>query len=332
MEQTIRTLCEIYGPSGREERVMAAIEEMIKPFVDELRYDVMGNLIAKVGSGGKKVMFAAHADEIGLVVSYIDDKGFARVAPVGGINPINLYARRVEFANGTIGVVGVEQRDVAAGKVAWANVFVDVGSASKEEAEKLINVGDFACFKQDAIVQGDFIIAKALDDRIACAAQVEALKKLNKKVKNETYFVFTVQEEVGIRGAKTSSWGIAPDFGFAVDITGWGDTPLCNLANMKLGGGACIKAMDQGIVVAPKIKKLMIDTCEANNIPYQIEVLRGGATDAAAMQYAKAGVPCGVISIATRYVHQPSEMSHLGDFAAAVKLVEKLANADYSSL
>jgi endoglucanase len=101
---------------------------------------------------------------------------------------------------------------------------------------------------------------------------------------------------------------------------------------MKLGGGACVKAMDQGLVVAPRIKKLMIDTCEANKIPYQIEVLRGGATDASAMQYAKAGVPCGVISIATRYVHQPSEMAHLGDFAAAVKLVEKLANADYSKL
>jgi putative aminopeptidase FrvX len=332
MENTIRELCELYGPSGHEERVVKRIEEMVKPHVDELRRDVMGNLLTRVGSGGRKLMFAAHTDEIGVVVHYIDDKGFARISQVGGVRPLWLYGRRVQFANGTVGVIGREQRGTQPKDTDWNNLFLDVGVTCKEDAERLINVGDFGVFVRPAVVQGRVVISKALDDRIGCAVLIEALKLLGKKVKNEVYFVFTVQEEVGVRGARTSAWSVTPDVGYAVDITGWGDTPLVEPMNTALGRGVAIKAMDQGTIVSPKVRKLMIDTAEAKDIPYQMEVLRGGATDAFAIQFTKTGVPCGVVSIPTRYVHQPSEMAHLDDFAAAVKLVAALADADHEAV
>lgn len=332
MEETIRTLCELYGPSGHEERVVEKIEEMVKPHVDEFHRDVMGNLITRIGSGGRKLMFAAHSDEIGVVVHYIDAKGFARISRVGGVNPLWLYGRRVQFSNGTVGVIGREQRGTKPKDTDWNNLFLDVGVTCKKDAEKLIKIGDFGVFVRTPVIQGKVIISKALDDRIGCAVLIEALKKLKKKAKNEVYFVFTVQEEVGVRGARTSAWSITPDVGYAVDITTWGDTPLVEPMNTELGKGVAIKAMDQGTIVSPKIRKLMTDTAEANGIPYQIEVLRGGATDAFAIQFTKTGVPCGVVSIPTRYVHQPSEMAHLDDFAGAVELVTALADADHSAI
>ncbi len=332
MEETIRTLCQLYGPSGHEERVVERLEKMVKPYVDELRRDVMGNLLTRIGSGGHKLMFAAHTDEIGVVVHYIDDKGFARISPVGGVRPLWLYARRVQFANGTVGIIGREQLGHEAKDTDWNHLFLDVGVTSKKDAEKLISVGDFGVFTRATVTQGGVIISKALDDRIGCAVLVEALKKLKKKARNEVHFVFTVQEEVGVRGARTSAWRVTPDVGYAIDITGWGDTPLVEPMNLELGKGVAIKAMDQGTIVSPKIRKLMMDTATAKGIPYQIEVLRGGATDAFAIQFTKTGVPCGVISIPTRYVHQPSEMAHMDDFAGAVKLVCALANADHKAV
>ncbi|HDR06352.1 MAG TPA: M42 family peptidase [Candidatus Coatesbacteria bacterium] len=332
MEKVIGPLCQLYGPSGHEERVVETVGKMVKPHVDELRRDVMGNLITRVGQGGKKLLFAAHTDEIGVVVHYIDEDGFARVSPVGGVQPLWLYGRRVRFANGAVGVIGREQRGTTPKDTDWGNLFLDVGVTSQKDARKLIAVGDFGVFDHSTEFQGKVVVSKALDDRIGCAVLVEALKKLGKKAKNEVYFVFTVQEEVGVRGARTSAWSVTPDVGYAVDVTGWGDTPLVEPMNTRLGHGAAIKAMDQGIVVSPRVRKLMVDTAEKRGIPYQMEVLRGGATDAFGIQFTKTGVPCGVISIPTRYIHQPSEMAHLDDFAAAVELVCALANADHAGI
>ncbi|MBD3372665.1 MAG: M20/M25/M40 family metallo-hydrolase [Candidatus Coatesbacteria bacterium] len=332
MQETIRTLCQTYGPSGSERRVLEEVEKLIAPHVDETRYDLLGNLIARVGSGGRKLMFAAHADEIGLVVHYIDEKGYLRVTPLGGVYHQHLMGRRVEFANGTVGVIGLEQRNVTAGKHDWQNIYVDIGAKDRAAAEKRVKVGDAAAFSRTSVFQDDVVVSKALDDRLGCAVLVEALKKLGGSAENECHFVFTVQEELGCRGARTSAYGITPDAAYAVDVTTTGDTPLSNPMPCNLGEGVAIKMMDGGTVIPTRVRDLMIGLCEANGLPYQREVLRGGTTDVFAIQFTKEGVPIGAVSIPTRYVHQPSEMASLTDTEAAVGLIAALANADHSAI
>jgi endoglucanase len=332
MQDTIRTLCQAFGPSGSERPVLEKIAEMVKPHVDELRYDVMGNLICRVGSGGRRLMFAAHADEIGLACHYVDEAGFLRVTPLGGVYHHHLVGRRVEFADGTVGVIGLEGRGVEAGKHGWQHLFVDIGAPDRAAAAKRVDIGDAACFTRPTVFQGDVVVSKALDDRLGCAALVETLRKLDGAAPNECHFVFTVQEEVGVRGARTSAYGIDPEVAYAVDVTMSGDTPLCKPMPCELGKGVALKMMDGGTVIPTSIRKLMIATCEELGLPYQREVLRGGTTDAFGIQFTKGGVPVGAVSIPTRYVHQPSETAHLDDYRGAVELLTGLAKADHGGI
>jgi len=168
-----------------------------------------------------------------------------------------------------------------------------------------------------------------MDDRIGCAVAIESLKKL-KASPHEVYFVFTVQEEVGLRGAGPSAYGIEPDLGFSIDVTGWGDTPGMKNVELALGKGPAIKIKDGGMLSDPRIVQWMIKTAEKNRIPYQREILLGGTTDATAMQVSRAGVPVGCISIPCRYVHAPSEMVDLNDVQNAVKLIVKLLSNSVS--
>jgi len=331
MKTIIQQLTEAFGPSGFETEVTELIKSMIEEHVDELGVDVLGNLIAvKKGSqDGKKIMFAAHTDEIGLVVTHIDDKGFLRFGNVGGVGISTLVGNRVRFAGGAVGAIYQEKgswKDLTLDKL-----YIDIGAESKEEALKKVKVGEFGIFHREFEDLGNRLIAKSMDDRVGCAVLVEALKTI-KNPKNTLYFVFTAQEEVGLRGARTAAYGIEPDLGIALDVTLTGDMPEARRMDVSLGKGAAIKVKDSSLIAHPKVKDLLVSLAEEKQIPYQMEVLDAGGTDAGAIHLTKAGVPSGAISIPTRYVHSPSEMVDIRDVKACVDLVVALADKDLAAI
>ncbi len=320
MRDLIASLTEAYGPSGHEEQIRAIIHGEVVSLVDEVRVDILGNLIAhKRGTGsGKKVMLAAHMDEIGLIISHVDEKGFLRAQPIGGLDVMTLSGGRVQFADGTTGVIAPENRQEFRKSPELAKVYIDVGASSREQAQH--RLGQAATFLRPCTQMGRRIVAKALDDRIGCAALIEILRQLDNSP-HDVYGVFSVQEEVGLRGARTSAYGLEPEVGIAIDITAAADTPEAPKLAMKLGDGPCIKVMDRGMLSHPGVKNLLIETAEARDIPYQLEVLIGGTTDAAAIQLVRSGVPAGCVSIACRYSHTQSEMVDLEDVENAVRLL-----------
>lgn len=320
MKELIKKLVEVDGPSGHEEQVRALIEGIVRDRVDEMRVDAMGNLITlKRGTGdGKRVMIAAHMDEIGLVVTHVDGKGFLRLARVGGVSPMTVVGNRVRFPNGAIGVVGVEKWLEADGLPAWHALFLDVGAISASEVP--VNVGDVGSFVRSFVDMGRRLVAKSMDDRIGCAVAIQSLMEMGESP-NDVYFVFTVQEELGTRGAAVSAFGVEPEVGLAVDVTRVGDTPKARPMAVALGDGPAIKVMDSGMLTHPGVKSWMIRTAEKLTVKYQLEVLERGGTDARAMQVSRAGVPAGCLSIPCRYVHTPSEMVDYGDVQGAVKLL-----------
>jgi endoglucanase len=232
--------------------------------------------------------------------------------------PNHLVGNRCLFGNGTIGTFGQEKKDSNRTEVKMDKMFIDVGARDAKSAP--VTVGDAAGFWRDFVDLGDRLMAKAMDDRIGCAVLIETMRQL-KKSPHDVYFVFTVQEEVGVRGATTSAYGVQPDLALAVDVTDTGDTPESNTMAVGLGKGPAIKVKDSGMLAHPAVKKLLIDTAQESKIPYQLEVLVGGSTDAMAMQVSREGVPAGCVSIPERYVHSPSEMVDFNDVQNAAKLL-----------
>lgn len=321
MKDLIKKLVEAWGPSGYEHHVRALIEAEVTPFADEIRTDGLGNLICRVGSGGPKVMIAAHMDEIGLMTTFQEpESGYLRFTQIGGLNKTTLFGSRVRFEDGTIGVIGAHDSWSAADSL--DDFYVDVSTG--DETESPVKAGQPASFWREYHERGNRLIAKSMDDRIGCVVAIEAMRRLNKQSANEVYFVFTVQEEVGLRGARASAYSVNPDVAIALDVTGTGDELKNRKMAVKLGNGAAIKLHDSGLVVPPAIRDWMINRAEADNIPYQLELLTGGSTDAAAIQTARAGVPSGCISIPCRYVHSTSETVDLRDVQASVDLLTGL--------
>jgi len=249
----------------------------------------------------------------------VDEKGFLRFAPVGGVRPLALLGGRAVFADGTVGTFGLEKREPSEeNKIPGLDkLYLDVGATNKESAP--VGVGDIACFQRPFAAQGDRLMAKGFDDRIGCAVLIQVMRDVETSP-HDVYFVFSVQEEVGLRGAITSAYGIQPDLGISVDVTGTGDTPEARTMAVCLGEGPAVKVKDGGMLAHPAVKDLLIETAEELGIPYQLEVLAGGTTDAMAIQVSREGVPAGCLSIPCRYVHTPSEMVDHNDVLNAVKL------------
>ena len=324
MKKLIQKLTETISPSGYESIIRAVIRAEVEPYADEIQVDALGNLIVlkkatQPSKNPRKIMIAAHMDEIGIIATHIDAQGFVRFTSVGGVFPRNLPAGRVRFLNGTHGVIGYEPVEKALDAQSIDKCFIDVGASSDKNHP--VKIGDMAGFDRNFMDLGDRLVAKSMDDRIGCAVAIEALKAI-KSTPHELYFVFTTQEEVGTRGAETSAYQIDPDLGFSIDVTLWGDTPSQKGLAVDLGKGPAIKIKDAGMLSDPRIVHWMVSSAEKTHIPYQREVLLGGSTDARAMQLVRGGVPVGCISIPCRYVHSPSEMVDLRDVKNAVKLIE----------
>jgi tetrahedral aminopeptidase len=325
VNELISRLTECFGPSGHESAVRDLIASEL-PRGLEVRTDPLGSLIVhRAGSaGGRRVMLAAHMDEIGIVVTHIDQKGFLRFGGVGGVRLLPLAGSRVRFAGGAIGVIGLEKVEDASRIPPMEKFFIDVGA--RGPADCTVKVGDVACFQRTCEVLGKRIVAKAMDDRIGCAILVETLRKLEKSP-HDLYFVFTVQEEVGLRGAGPAGFGVEPEIAIAVDVTLTGDTPECPPMAVALGDGPAVKIKDGGMVAHVGVKDWLIRTAEAARIPYQREVLTAGTTDAGAIQTSRAGVPAGCVSVPARYVHLPSEMVDADDVAGCVSLLTAALSA-----
>lgn len=322
----IKKYTQTWGISGQERQVSDLIIGEIKDYADEIIRDAMGNLIVlKRGYGEhkKRIMCAAHMDEIGLCVVKITEKGLLKVRKIGGVSAICSFMNRVRFENGTIGVV-CSCKPAEELKAADVNeLYIDIGAMTEEEAKKYVNVGDSAVFCGDYVeLAGRNIMSKAFDDRIACYIQAEALKTM-KQPYHDVYFVFTVQEEVGLFGGITSSETVKPDLGIAVDITGSFDVPNDEHGNAVLGKGAAIKINDSSVLCDSEMTKGLIAFAEEKGIPYQRDVLAAGGTDAGAINRSGGGVKALGISIPTRYGHSPNSIVNLDDVDACIRLLSE---------
>jgi len=331
----LKRLCEAPGVAGREEMVARIVRDELAGLVDEVSTDALGNVIGiKRGQGGPRVMVLAHIDEIGFLVKHIDDKGFLRLQPVGGFDPRVLPAQRVfvhgftgESLRGVLALAAKPIHLLSEGEMKppkLDDLFVDVG-LSGDEVKERVEIGDMVTLDRTVERVGNNVIGKAFDDRLCVFQMIEALRQLGGAVDAEIIAVATTQEEVGLRGAITSSHHVAPDIGVALDVTLAMDIPGESEqdAVTRLGAGAAIKIMDSSTISNYKLVQHMREIARTHDIRYQLEILPRGGTDAGAVQRTHAGVPAITISIPTRYVHTVNEMCAIADIQAATTLLAK---------
>ncbi len=330
--QLLKNICEAPGVSGFEQRIRSLILDELEGLVDETSIDNMGNVIAvKRGNERKKVMIAAHMDEIGFIVNHIDEEGFLRFLPLGGFDPKTLSSQRVivHGRKDLIGVMGAKpvhlmKAEERTKQLPLTEYFIDLGMP-KEEVLKWVKVGDPVTRERHLIEMGNCVNSKSLDNRISVFILLEALRALkDKEVPYDIYAVFTVQEEVGVRGAISATHLIDPDFGFGLDVTIAFDVPGAQGHEMitKLGGGAAIKIMDGMTICDYRMVNYLKKTADKNDIPWQPELLPAGGTDTAGVQrYGKKGAIAGAISIPLRHMHQTIEMVHKNDVEHCIELL-----------
>ncbi len=337
----LKDLTDAKGIPGNEREVRDVMKKYIEPYADELSFDGLGSLIArKTGKeNGPKIMLGAHLDEVGFMVKQIDDKGFIRFQTVGGWWSQVLLAQRVTIVTSkgdTItGVIGSKPPHILSPEARKKpfdikDMFIDIGAKDKEEAESWgIRPGDMIVpyFEFTVMKNEKYLLAKAWDNRIGCAVVIDVMKNLQKENHpNIVYGVGAVQEEVGLRGAKTAAYQIEPDIGFALDVGTAGDTPgVTEKESMsKLGEGPQIIIYDASLVSHKGLREFVIDVAEDLNIPYQFESIPGGGTDAGSIHLTKSGVPSIAVTIATRYLHSHASIIHRDDYENTVKLMTEV--------
>jgi putative aminopeptidase FrvX len=323
MKELLKKLTQIPGPSGYESAIRDAIREEIKPYVTEMRVDALGNLIVRMGErkeNGMRIMVAAHMDEIGVMVSHVEKNGTVRFSNLGSILARYLPGSRVRFLNGVRGTIDSVKADDQTKIQPLNKFFIDVGATSEKNCP--VKPGDVAVFDREFSDLGQRVTSKAMDDRSSCALLIEAIKNI-KETPNELYLVFSVQEEVTSRGATTAAYGLDVDLGLALDVT-----PVGHLLGIKMqvdiGKGPAIKVRDVGFIADRGVVNWMVESAKVLKIPYQMEVLDIGSTDARVMQISKNGLRSGALSLPCRYVHSPSEMIDMVDYEQALKLLTKL--------
>jgi len=337
MKELLERLSNAHGLSGYEGSVRQIIENEVRPYVDEIKTDKMGNLIATKLGSKPVVMLAAHMDEIGLMVKYVDDKGFVHFTKSGGWFDQTLLNQRMILhteRGAMYGVIGSKpphamKEEDKKKPVQAEDMFIDVGATSKEDAEKLgVKTGTPITSDMEFKSLGnDRVTGKAFDNRAGCVMLIEALREM-KDVRATVHAVFTVQEEVGLKGAKTSAFGLNPDVALATDVTITGDHPGIEKKQsaIEMGKGPSITVSDaegRGIIVPEPVLKWLKEAAESNKIPYQLEVGTGGTTDASAIHLSREGIPSGVISPPSRYIHTPVSVLSMTDLENAAKLVAR---------
>jgi endoglucanase len=320
--ELLKKIIDAFGPSGREDEVRGVIEKEIAPYVDDIICDNMGNLICHKKGEGKKLMIASHMDEIGVIATHIDEKGFIRFANIGGVSPSNCVNRGVRFENGTKGVISHETKSQAK-DCGLDKMYIDIGAESRAEAEAKVRIGDMAVFEGEFKIMGNRAASKTMDDRVGCYALIEAVKAAS-ECPNDLYAVFTVQEELGMRGAKTAANAIEPDMAIAIDVSGVGDTPESRIIDLALGKGPSVKIRDGSYIISPKARDFMISCAKEAQIDFQLEAASFGGTDTGAIMLTGSGVPAATTSIPCRYIHSPQETVDLNDVKNEIKFISKM--------
>lgn len=329
--KTLQMLNACHGPSGNEKDVAAAIQKLASPFADECRTDVMGNLIVHRKGKGSRILFAAHMDSIGCMVTHMEQEGYLRFGKVGGVHVSDILYTPVRFQNGVRGLITADER-VESAKLTLDDLYIDIGAHDVAEAGAMVKVGDTAVYDTPAFGAGDRLVSPYMDNRISCVVILMALEQLAQAGQggNDIYFVFTSQEEVGLRGAKTATYGIDPDFGIAVDVTPANDEPGSkHRSSSKLGGGAAIKVMDASVICHPEMVAKLDLLAKNSGIASQMDVITAGGTDAGSIHTSRMGVLTGGISIPCRYIHTPTEMVDRGDVESCVRLVTAFSGSRF---
>lgn len=335
-QKLLEELTQLWGVAGYEKEVRAYIQEKAAPYADEMLTDALGNLIVrKKGKGGpdsRRIMLAAHMDEIGFMVKKIEEDGRLRICNMGWNWTGSAYNSRVRFRNGISGVVGcmgpIEEAANNAGKL-----YIDIGASSKEEAEKYVKLGDACGYYGEFLpLVGGLVCAKTLDNRIGCYQLLESLMENDGTWQNDVYYVFGVQEELGCRGSKTAAARILPDVGIAVDITPAHDYPCDLEGSNRVGGGIGIKICDPSVVCDEDVVSVLEECCQKEGIPFQREVIDKGGTDASSMNLTGTGARTGGVVVAVRYPHSQSAVASKADIEGGVDLLNALGKADLSFL
>jgi endoglucanase len=336
--ELLKKLCETDGIAGTEDAIRDLVRTSLEPLCDEVRIDALGNVIghkvaaAPVEGAHRSVMLAAHMDEIGFLVTHVDEeKGFVRLNPVGGFDPRTLVAQRVTVhtdsgrLRGVLGTkpIHVMTDEEKARKPDLKLFYVDLGLPAKTVVEK-VQAGDMVTLERDFANIGDGVTGKALDDRTGVYVMIEAMRKVaGEALGVDVFAVATVQEEVGVRGAQTSAFGVEPDLAIVLDVTVASDVPDAKSHEYVtvLGEGAAIKLMDGSLIADRAMVRALRRLAQEKGIPHQLEILPRGGTDGGAIQRSRAGVRTAGISIPTRYLHSTVEMAYTSDLRAAVDLL-----------
>ncbi|SHF23900.1 endoglucanase [Caldanaerobius fijiensis DSM 17918] len=323
----LKKLTDAFGVSGYEKEVRDVIKDEVKDS-GEVFVDKLGNLIVHKKGNGKKVMLAAHMDEVGFIVTAIKDDGRIKFAPVGGIDARILVSKRVVFGRAKVkGVIGykpihLQSEGERNDPVNVKDLFIDIGATSKDEVLKSIKPGDYATFESEYVEMGKYIKAKALDDRVGCAILIDILKE---NYNLDLYCVFTVQEEVGLRGATVAAYKIEPEIGLVIEGTTCADFVKDDKDFVtETGKGPAISVMDSSSITNEKLLNRILKVAEENGIPYQIRRGNVGGNDAGAIHKTKSGIITASISVPTRYIHSPISMVHKDDYEYTLKLVKKV--------
>ncbi len=317
-----------FGPSGQERRVAEKIRALAEPYADEVHTDVMGNLIVHKKGAGARVMLCAHMDSIGFMVTHLEDSGLLRVGAVGGVEPGDVLGTPVRFANGVLGALQQEEGLEEGKKREMGQLFVDIGAVDAADARARVQVGDMAVYHTPTYLSGRSIFGPYLDDRVCCVALLMALERVQNSP-NDLYFVFTTQEEVGLRGAQTAAFAIDPDYAVVADVTDCGDLPGSgHTCSARQGGGAAIKVMDRSVICHPQMVELLRDLAKEGKIRHQMDVMDCGGTDGGAIHKSRAGVVTGGVSIPCRYTHTPQESVALSDVTDCAALLAALVQKE----
>lgn len=333
--ELFKRIVEAPGIPGREEPIRQVVTEAMRPLVDELRVDPLGNVIGtKRGSGGPRVMLSAHMDEIGFLVRHIDDHGFIRLQSVGGFDARQLPAQRVfvhtRDGRQLLGALQLGSKPIHTLRPdeikapTLSDLFVDLGLAA-EAVKEQVEIGDMVTLARGCERVGESVMAKALDDRASVFIMLETLRAVGQHAA-EIVAVASTEEEVGLRGAAVAAYTVEPDLGIALDVTIAGDFPGMPAEEQvtKLGHGVAIKIFDSSHIPNYKLVRFVREVAQRHEIPYQLEVLPRGGTDAGAIERTRGGVPVITISLPTRYLHTVNEMANVEDIRAEIRLLARL--------
>ena len=329
--ELIQTLNAAHGPSGDEGGIREKLAELARPLADEISTDAMGNLIVRKLGSGPRVMLCAHMDSIGFIVTHVEENGFLRVGRLGGISPKEAAYTPVRFAGGVRGVIVPEEK-ADFGKLKLDECYVDIGAKDRETALKAVAVGDTMIYDSPCFTNQGKVVSPYLDNRISCAILLKVLEEME-LCPNDLYVVFTVQEEVGLRGAKPAAWAVDPDYAVVVDVTDVDDTPGSEkCGTVRLGKGPAIKIMDSSVICHPDMIQKLESQAKALDMPTQRDIMRAGGTDAGVMHTTRIGVRTGGVSVPCRYIHTPVEMADLQDARDCAKLLCAFVQSKLESL